>query len=234
MMQPHSETIKSMFSKVAKNYDKANSVLSIGIHHLWRKKLVTLSGACAGGHILDCATGTGDLAIEFKKMVGPSGKVIGTDFCEEMLSSAPEKAKKQGLGIHFEAADVLKLQYPDNQFNITSISFGIRNVRDPIVALKEMARVTKPQGRVMILEFGQMRTPFVAPLYGYYSKKILPLIGGFVTGEKEAYVYLQESSAQFPCREEFIQLMEKSEAFQETQYYPLMGGIAYIYKGIVK
>lgn len=231
---PNPEVIRSMFSKVAKNYDKANSVLSVGIHHLWRKKLVQLSNAQRGQSILDCATGTGDLAIEFKKAVGPTGTVIGTDFCKEMLAAAPKKAQEQGLEIKFEQADVTHLQYPNSQFDITSISFGIRNVSDPVLALKEMARVTKPDGKVMVLEFGQMNAPIIGSLYNLYSEKILPKLGGWVSGQKEAYEYLQKSSNAFPCREKFLDLMRKSEAFSDFTFEPVSLGIAYIYIGAVK
>src|SRR5690606_29043528 len=151
-----------------------NSILSMGIHHLWRKKMVAISGAKPGMKVLDCATGTGDLAIEFKKAVGPEGQVIGTDFCQEMLIPAPAKAKAQNLDIQFEQADVMNLPYQDGQFDIVSISFGIRNVADPVKALQEMARVTKPGGCVMILEFGQADMPVFAPLFNFYSSKVLP------------------------------------------------------------
>jgi demethylmenaquinone methyltransferase / 2-methoxy-6-polyprenyl-1,4-benzoquinol methylase len=200
---PQPEKVKSMFAKVANQYDKANSVLSLGIHHLWRKQAVQWSGAKSGQAVLDCATGTGDLAIEFKRAVGSAGSVIGTDFCAEMLDSAPQKASALNLPIKFELADVTQLQYSDKQFDICSISFGIRNVHDPVLALKEMARVTKPGGQVIVIEFGQMRMPVVNSLYNFYSKKILPKIGGWVTGQPDAYSYLQESSAQFPCREKY-------------------------------
>jgi demethylmenaquinone methyltransferase/2-methoxy-6-polyprenyl-1,4-benzoquinol methylase len=231
---PQPEIIRSMFSKVAGQYDKANSVLSLGIHHLWRKKLVQLSKAHLGQSVLDCATGTGDLAIEFKQAVGSSGQVIGTDFCVDMLESAPQKARNKNLEIKFEQADVTQLQYPDQQFDIVSISFGIRNVSDPIKALTEMARVAKPGARVMVLEFGQMSTPVIKDLYKYYSEKVLPILGGWVTGQKEAYDYLQKSSAAFPCREEFVSLMQQTNCFAEMNYVPVSFGIAYIYTGVVK
>ncbi len=230
---PNPEIIRSMFSKVAANYDKANSILSVGIHHLWRKKLVKFSGAQLGDKVLDCATGTGDLAIEFKKSVG-TGEVVGTDFCVEMLEPAPAKAKAQNLDIHFEKADVTRLQFEDNRFDISSISFGIRNVSDPVKALQELARVVKPGGKVMVLEFGQVNIPVIGSLYNFYSEKVLPKIGGLVTGQKEAYEYLQKSSAAFPCREGFLKLMDDSGAFSAREYIPLTGGIAYIYKGTVK
>ncbi len=231
---PQPEKIRSMFGQVASKYDQANSVLSLGIHHLWRKQLVQDSEATWGDDVLDCATGTGDLAIAFKKMVGEEGRVVGTDFCEEMLSFAPEKARKQELEIQFEKADVMNLQYEDNSFDICSISFGIRNVADPVKALKEMARVVRPGGRVMILEFGQAETPLFAPLFNFYSQKILPALGGWITGQKEAYQYLQESSAQFPCREEFIKMMKDTGLFQQSTYRTLTGGVAYIYRGVKK
>lgn len=228
---PQPEKIRSMFAKVASNYDKANSVLSMGIHHLWRKKLVKLSGAKAGMKVLDCATGTGDLAIEFKQTVGTNGQVIGTDFCEEMMIPAPGKAAAKHLEIKFETADVMNLPYPDAQFDIVSISFGIRNVADPVKALKEMARVAKPGGQVMVLEFGQADLPVFAPIFNFYSEKILPIVGGFVTGQKDAYQYLQKSSAAFPCKEGFLALMDQAGVFSKSQYHSLTGGVAYIYQG---
>lgn len=231
---PDPEIIRSMFSKVARNYDKGNSVLSVGIHHLWRTKAVKLAQAKPGQKVLDCATGTGDLAIAFKKAVGSTGDVIGTDFCVEMLDYAPAKAKEQNLEIKFEQADVTKLQYPDKQFDIVSISFGIRNVNDPVKALQEMSRVSKPGGRVIVLEFGQMAIPVIGSAYKFYSEKVLPVLGGWVTGQKEAYNYLQKSSAAFPCREGFLDLMKKAGTFTHMEYVPVSFGIAYIYIGTVK
>ncbi|HND84788.1 MAG TPA: class I SAM-dependent methyltransferase, partial [Pseudobdellovibrionaceae bacterium] len=116
-------------------------------------------------------------------------------------------------------------------FDVVSISFGIRNVADPLKALKEMARVTKPGGQVMILEFGQMSVPVVGALYNFYSERILPKIGGWVTGKPDAYQYLQTSSAQFPCRQKFVDLMKSTGQFSEVTYQPLSLGIAYLYKG---
>lgn len=231
---PNPERIREMFSQVASGYDRANTVLSAGIHHLWRRKLVKMSGAKAGDRVLDCATGTGDLAIEFKKAVGPAGQVVGTDFCAEMLAPAPTKAKARGLDIKFETADVTKLPYSDRSFDFASISFGIRNVGDPIQGLREMARVVKPGGQVLILEFGRMDAPVIGPLYNWYSEKVLPQIGGWITGRPEAYEYLQKSSAAFPCREEFLKMMKSTGAFSSCKYTPVTGGIAYAYQGFVK
>ena len=226
--------IREMFSSIAHRYDKTNTYLSAGIHHLWRKKLVNMSKAKPGDSVLDCATGTGDLAIAFKKCVGNSGHVIGTDFCPEMLASAPAKAEKAGCPIRFEEADVTNLQFQDKRFDITSIAFGIRNVSYPIKALQEMARVTKPGGSVMILEFGQPSLPVWKDIYFFYSHTLLPKIGGWLTGASDAYSYLEKSSASFPCNEAFIQLCREADCFSEIEMKSLTGGVAYMYKARVR
>ena len=229
---PEAEVIKSMFAKVARRYDLANQVLSMGIHHIWRRKLVALSDAKAGQKVLDCATGTGDLALEFKQKVGKTGEVIGTDFCAEMLRPAPAKARNARLEIQFEVADAMDLKYADSSFDVVSISFGIRNVADPVKALREMTRVLKPGGRLMVLEFGQSNVPGFAQIYGFYSERVLPILGGLVTGQKSAYEYLQKSSEKFPSRENFIALMKQVPELSGLEFHPLTGGIAYIYKAV--
>lgn len=231
--RPESDKVRSMFSQIAGRYDLANNVLSGGIHHLWRQALVDWSGAKAGDNVLDCATGTGDLALEFKSVVGPTGDVIGTDFCGEMLAPAPAKAQKRGLDVKFSQADVMNLPFADHAFDIASISFGIRNVSDPAKGLSELARVVKPGGLVMVLEFGQPRQTLIAKAYNLYSEKVLPTIGGLLTGQKSAYEYLQNSSAQFPCREDFVELMRSTRRFQNIEFRPVTFGIAYIYKARV-
>lgn len=230
----HAEQIRQMFGRVAKRYDLANTILSMGIHHQWRKTLVKLSRAQGNMKVLDCATGTGDLAIEFCKKLDQRSEVIGCDFCVEMMESAPSKAKQNGFEIKFEQGDVMKLNYPDSYFDISSIAFGIRNVQDAKIAISEMARVTKPGGRVMVLEFGQSTLPVFDKAYEFYSSKVLPYIGGMITGQREAYEYLQKSSAKFPCREEFVQLMQSTNSFSHVHFKSLTGGIAYIYSGIKK
>jgi len=229
-----SEQIKSMFAGLASRYDRTNTVLSLGIHKLWRRKVVRLSGAKAGMSILDCATGTGDLALEFKKVVGQSGTVTGTDFCAEMLDFAPAKANALGLDVRFELADAMRLQYADNSYDIASISFGIRNVDSPSQCLKEMARVVRSGGRVMILEFGQPEGVF-RYLYSFYRAVFMPMLGWIVTGKnKDAYNYLLDTTAVFPSGKKFIEMMEASGVFSEWHYVPFTFGIAYLYIGIVK
>jgi len=221
-----------MFAEIAPTYDRTNAVLSFGVHQLWRRSAVRLSEAAAGASVLDCATGTGDLALAFKKRVGPEGRVVGTDFCAEMLAPAPAKAAKAELDITFEVADVLALPYDDDQFDIASISFGIRNVDDPVLALREMARVVRPGGRVVVVEFGQPRGLFGA-LFRFYSSAVMPRVGGWISGNREAYEYLPKTSAAFPAGDAFLELMRQSESFASTQAHAKTFGITYIYVGVV-
>ena len=222
-----------MFADIADDYDRVNTILSFGVHHGWRNKTVQLSGAAPGDRVLDCATGTGDLAIEFKKAVGEDGYVLGTDFCKEMIEHAPQKAAEHKLQIEFEVADAMDLPYGDDEFTIASIAFGIRNVDDPVQALREMARVVQPGGRVVVLEFGQPKGLLKYP-YELYSQHIMPAVGGWLSGNREAYTYLPKTSAQFPAGDKFIHLMNEAGCFAKKSSKRLTGGIAYIYVGTVR
>jgi len=227
-----SEKVRNMFADIADDYDRINGILSFGVHNAWRKKTVLESGAKPGDRVLDCATGTGDLALEFKKTVGHQGYVLGTDFCKEMIEHAPAKAKDENLVVEFEVADAMNLPYDDNSFDVTSIAFGIRNVDDPSVSLKEMARVVKPGGRVVVLEFGQPQGLIRYP-YQFYSKHVMPTVGGWISGNREAYTYLPETSAKFPADDKFLELMNETKSFSSTRAIKLTGGIAYVYVGTV-
>jgi demethylmenaquinone methyltransferase/2-methoxy-6-polyprenyl-1,4-benzoquinol methylase len=225
---PDPHKIQSMFASISTRYDRANTVLSGGVHHLWRRKAVRWSGAREGDRVLDCATGTGDLAIALRKAVGASGRVVGTDFVPEML----ERARTKARDITFEVADVTRLPYEDNAFDIASISFGIRNVGDPRKGIAEMTRVVRPGGRVIVLEFGQPRGRTFGALYTFYCRHILPRFGGLVTGDREAYEYLQRSSGRFPCGDEFVAMMQDAADFASIDAAPLTFGIAYLYRGV--
>ena len=227
-----SAQVRDMFASIAQRYDAANEVLSLGIHRGWRREAVRLSGAGPGDRVLDCATGTGDLALSFKRAVGASGLVVGTDFCAEMLASAPVKARKAGLEVQFEVADALALPFASGSFDIASIGFGIRNVDDPVACLREMARVVRPGGRVVVLEFGQPRGAFGA-LFRLYSRSVMPAIGGALTGNRAAYEYLPRTAAAFPAGERFLALMDEAGNFASPTAHPLLAGTAYVYVGTV-
>jgi demethylmenaquinone methyltransferase/2-methoxy-6-polyprenyl-1,4-benzoquinol methylase len=225
---PDPTRIQSMFGSIAGRYDRANTVMSAGVHHLWRRRAVRWSGANEGDAVLDCATGTGDLAIAFKKAVG-SGRVVGTDFTPEMIALARQKSRE----ITFDVADVTALPFDDAAFDIASISFGIRNVGDPFKAIAEMTRVVRPGGRVIVLEFGQPSGHLASALYDSYRRHFLPRLGGAVTGERGAYEYLESSAARFPCGEEFVAMMRGAARFTSIDVRPLTFGIAYFYRGVV-
>ena len=228
-----SDEVRKMFAEIAGKYDLMDNILSLGIHHRWRKRAVRLSGARAGQRVLDCACGTGDLSFEFKNAVRHEGYVLGTDFCKEMVVIALEKAHKKKMNVDFEVDDATNLNQPDNRYDISSISFGIRNVDDPVKCLSEMARVVKPGGKVIVIEFGQPKG-IIKFLYDFYSFTFMPIIGKMFANHKSAYQYLPETAAKFPCREDFLKLMEKSGGFSSSGYVTLSFGIAFIYFGTVK
>ena len=227
-----STQVRDMFASIARRYDAANEVLSLGVHRAWRRDAVRLSGAREGDRVLDCATGTGDVALAFKRAVGNRGLVVGTDFCREMLVPAPGKARKARLAVRFSVADALALPFAAGSFDISSIGFGIRNVDDPVACLREMARVVRPGGRVVVLEFGQPRGAFGA-LFRLYSRSVMPAIGGALTGNRAAYEYLPRTAAAFPAGERFLALMDEAGAFATRVGHPLLAGTAFVYVGIV-
>ncbi|HYO75490.1 MAG TPA: bifunctional demethylmenaquinone methyltransferase/2-methoxy-6-polyprenyl-1,4-benzoquinol methylase UbiE [Thermoanaerobaculia bacterium] len=225
---PDPHKIRSMFAAISSRYDRTNTVLSGGVHHLWRKRAVRAANVQSGDSVLDCATGTGDLAIAFRKAVGANGRVVGTDFVPEMLDIARTKASD----VEFEVADVTRLPYADATFDVSSISFGIRNVNEPRKGIAELARVVKPGGRVIVLEFGQPRNRAFAALYNFYNRHVLPRVGGMLTGDRAAYKYLQTSAGRFPSGDAFVQLMRESAQFSSIECIPLTFGIAWLYKAV--
>ena len=222
-----------MFASIAGRYDKGNQVLSLGLHHRWRRATVKEAGAKQGDRVLDCATGTGDLAFEFQRAVGREGRVLGIDFCAEMLDVARAKAVEERLATQFEEADALELPQADGSFDIASIAFGIRNVDDPALGVSEMARVVRPGGSVAVLEFGQPGGAMFGALYRFYSAHVIPRLGGLVTGERYAYEYFHRTSSEFPCGPAFVALMQNTERFSSVRARRLHGGIAYVYVGTV-
>jgi demethylmenaquinone methyltransferase / 2-methoxy-6-polyprenyl-1,4-benzoquinol methylase len=217
-----------MFASIANRYDRANTILSGGVHHRWRRQAVIRSGAKEGDEVLDCATGTGDLAIAFRRAVGATGRVVGTDFSPEMLELARAKAPD----IAFGPADVMSLPYADATFDIVSIAFGVRNVAEPPRAIAEMARVARKGGRVVVLEFGQPPSRAFAAVYNFYRRRILPRVGGALTGQRSAYDYLESSAARFPSGDDFVTLMRESAPFADVACEPLTFGIAWFYVAV--
>ncbi len=217
-----------MFNSLAKNYDVANDVLSFGMHRIWKKELVSKIPN-AKQKVLDCATGTGDIAILIKKR-SPKSEVTAIDFSEKMLDQAPSKAAKAGFkDIKFLVADILKLPFGDSTFDQITISFGIRNVENLLGAIAEFERILKPQGVLHVLEFGQPENSTWSKLYSSYHRKVLPVVGGVITGNPKAYSYLNQSSEEFPSGESFIKQFPPM-TWKGIETTSLLGGIAYIYR----
>lgn len=222
-----SDQVRLMFSDIAPGYDRGNDVLSFGTHRLWKRRMVREARAPKGGSVLDLATGTGDIALLFSDAVGSDGSVTAVDFCEPMIDLARMRPRNLRSNLRFEVGDARSLRFDDDSFDVCSISFGIRNVDPPVKALAEMRRVVRPGGRVVVLEFGQPRGPF-GRLYRFYTGTIGPIVGGLITGHRDAYEYLDRTSAAFPCREAFVALMNQA-GMHRVRWHSLFGGIAYLY-----
>lgn len=218
---PQAQSIKSMFNNISQSYDLLNDVLSLGIHRVWKKALVDEMTKGQPKRILDCATGTGDIAIMMKK-ASEQTQVVGTDFSENML----EVAKKKTNTITWEIQDVMNLPYADKSFNSSSISYGIRNVENYHQALSELARVSTD--KVCILEFGQPENKVFKMIYFAIMKYFIPLIGRLFN-KKSAYQYLIDSSMKFPCANDFCIVIKKTTGFKHVSYKPLFGGVTYLY-----
>lgn len=216
-----------MFGQIAKSYDRTNSILSGGIHLLWKRQFVSrVNHYRPKGPVLDCATGSGDLAFLFAK--SSKEAVIGTDFCMPMLSCAAER-RKTSSAAEFGQADAMQLPFTDSSFSALTISFGIRNVADRSKAFSEFARVLKSGGTLGILEFGQPPNPLLAGLYNSYSEHVLPVIGGILSGKRDAYSYLNSSAAAFPCGDAFSEEILSTGQFELLEQSALTAGIAWRY-----
>ncbi len=229
MTTDQEKTVKKIFSSIAKKYDWANSVFTLGLDQRWRKKLVDLSSISKDAQVLDCATGTGALAKSFLEQLGPHGKILAVDFCEEMLKQVPFQDPR----CSFRKENVLSLSFEDQTFDITSIAYGLRNLSDMEKGIKEMARVTKSGGYLMILETGRPQNPILRPFVDFYCWFIMPILGWMITGNFQAYKYLNNSSAVFPSGEEMVQKLKSTGCFKSISFHSLIGGVSFIYKAQV-
>lgn len=226
------KNIKAMFASIAKSYDKANKIMTFGLDKKWRKQVIIYSKANSQDNVLDCATGTGDLAFCFKNLA--LAKVTGIDFCPEMINIAKKKAIKQNSKINFQVADMTKLPFADNQFTICSVAYGLRNTNNIAAALKEMARVTQPGGCLLILETGSSSVFLIKQVINFYSKYIMPNIGAWISGKKTAYQYLNQSSQSFLAGQDFTQLLGDTGYFKNIQFQSLCMGASFLYKAQIK
>ena len=219
-----------MFDRIAGRYDAMNSLMTAGLHHRWRERAADRARLGPGDAALDVCCGTGDLALALAGRVAPHGRVVGCDFSEPMLDLARVKAAERNAeAVRFEWADALSLPYPDDGFDAVTVGFGVRNLADLDRGLREMARVLKPGGRLVILEITQPRRPPLSTFYSVWFDRIVPLLGS-VAGDSDAYTYLPESVRGFPPPERLAAMMDAA-GFERIRYTVLAGGIIAIHSG---
>jgi len=225
--------VRAMFDAIAPRYDLLNSVLSLRLHHGWRRVAATQAAVGPGDAALDVCTGTGDLAFELARRVGATGSVVGSDFSSPMLQLGERKRGRlrDSASIRLVLADTQRLPFPSNTFDAVTVGFGIRNVADIPQGLREMARVVRPGGRVVLLEFNQPTNPLFAALYHWYSFTLLPFLGGLVSGRRAAYEYLPSSVAAFYSRAELTTLLEKV-GLREVRVINLAFGAVVVHRGV--
>jgi demethylmenaquinone methyltransferase/2-methoxy-6-polyprenyl-1,4-benzoquinol methylase len=210
------EYVNRMFAQIAPTYDVVNRLMTFGLDQGWRKVVVREAAPPLGGKALDVATGTGDIALALAPKVGPTGEVIASDFCLEMMLPGPAKAAKAGVGswVRWVAADALQLPFPDNSFDCVTTGFAMRNVVNIEQAFRDMMRVVKPGGRVVCLEVARPKFALVRWGHQLYFNKIVPLLGRLISRHKEAYTYLPASAEKFPPPEELKSIMERAGLVQ--------------------
>ncbi|MBI2873284.1 MAG: bifunctional demethylmenaquinone methyltransferase/2-methoxy-6-polyprenyl-1,4-benzoquinol methylase UbiE [Chloroflexi bacterium] len=208
--QAKAQYVGSMFARIARRYDFVNSVMTAGRHGAWRRMALAMADPPEGALGLDVACGTGDFALALARR--PVLGVVAADFCQEMLSVAREKASRRGAQdqVHFQMADALSLPFPDDQFHCVTIGFALRNVASIDRCLAELFRVTRPGGRTVSLELTSLGRGPLAPLVHIYLKKAIPMLGGLLTGQREAYRYLPNSVMGFPSPERLAEMMRKA------------------------
>jgi len=227
----HARRVREMFAGIASRYDLLNHLLSGNTDKRWRRLVARkLQPALSvdGARALDVACGTGDLALALAAIT--KARIVGTDFCRPMLEIAARKASTNVSGIPFVEGDALKLPFADEAFNAVSIAFGLRNLSNVEASLRELRRILKPSGRVAILEFSKPVVPGFRALFQFYFTRVLPKLGGMISGSRGAYEYLPDSVSRFPDQKRLAAMMREA-GFEEVEYQNLTGGIAALHLG---
>ena len=224
-----SKRVAGVFTSVASKYDVMNDLMSVGLHRLWKRFAVGVSGVREGQRVLDVAGGSADLSRLFLKEVGRSGQVVLTDINNAMLRVGRDRLLDEGIATPTAQCDAEHLPFPDNYFDCVSIAFGLRNVTHKDAALREMYRVIKPGGRVIVLEFSKIAKP-LEKIYDAYSFKVLPKVGEIVANDADSYRYLAESIRMHPGQEELKKMMEEA-GMERVEYFNLTGGVVAVHRG---
>lgn len=225
--------VADVFHSVAAKYDVMNDLMSFGVHRLWKRFTIDMSGVRPGDSVLDLAGGTGDLTKKFSKIVGPKGRVVLADINSSMLNVGRDRLTDQGFvgNIEYVQANAECLPFEDQSFDIITMAFGLRNVTDKDAALRSMARVLKPGGRLLVLEFSKPTNPLMSKAYDLYSFTALPFMGKLVTNDAESYQYLAESIRMHPDQETLKSMME-SAGFVRCSYHNLTSGVVALHRGV--
>jgi len=227
------DRVADVFHSVAGKYDIMNDLLSMGIHRVWKRFTIEVSGVRAGHQVLDVAGGTGDLTRHFSRLVGPTGKVVLSDINSSMLGMGRDRLIDQGFSnnIEYVQANAECLPFADNTFDCITIAFGLRNVTDKDAALRSLTRVLKPGGRLLVLEFSKPGNPLLSKIYDTYSFNILPKLGKLVANDSESYKYLAESIRMHPDQDTLKGMMEEA-GLTQCQYHNMSGGIVALHRGV--
>jgi demethylmenaquinone methyltransferase / 2-methoxy-6-polyprenyl-1,4-benzoquinol methylase len=223
------QRVAEVFTSVAGKYDVMNDLMSLGLHRLWKRFAIQISGVRAGERVLDVAGGSGDLSRQFARRVGEDGQVWLTDINKAMLRVGRDRLIDEGASMPVAQCDAEHLPFPSNYFNCVSIAFGLRNVTHKDAALREMQRVLKPGGRLLVLEFSKVWKP-CEPLYDAYSFKLLPRLGQLIANDSESYRYLAESIRMHPSQEELKGMMEDA-GLSRVEYFNLSAGVVALHRG---
>jgi demethylmenaquinone methyltransferase/2-methoxy-6-polyprenyl-1,4-benzoquinol methylase len=219
--------VRGMFDRIAGVYDLMNSAMTAGLHHQWRARAVDRAEVGPGSDALDVCCGTGDLAFELRRRIGPDGRVVGCDFSEPMLELARRKSGDEGLPVEFGWADALELPYGDGSFDAVTIGFGARNLADLERGLSEMGRVLRPGGRLVILEITRPQREPLASFYSMWFDRLVPVLGS-LAGDPEAYSYLPESVRSFPEPRDLAGMIDAA-GFRDIRWLLVAGGIIAIH-----
>jgi demethylmenaquinone methyltransferase/2-methoxy-6-polyprenyl-1,4-benzoquinol methylase len=222
--------VRGVFDSVAAKYDIMNDLMSAGLHRAWKAYTVMVANLQLGDKVLDIAGGTGDLGLAFSKKVGSTGEVVHTDINFAMLRTGRDRLLDAGVSLPTLVCDAEKLPFPDNHFNLVSVAFGLRNMTHKDVALREMNRVLKPGGKLLVLEFSKVAPP-LAKAYDWYSFKVLPKLGQLVAGDAHSYQYLAESIRMHPDQETLKTMMQEA-GFGHVDIHNLSAGVVALHMGI--
>jgi len=225
-----SAMVREVFKSVAPSYDVMNDLMSGGMHRLWKRFTVGIANVRRGEKVLDVASGSGDLAIAFAKLVGPSGQVWQTDINEAMLKVGRDRLINAGYMLPNAQCDAEKLPFSSESFDLVSVAFGLRNMTHKDLALAEMTRVLKPGGRLLVLEFSKVH-PTLSKAYDVYSFNVLPLLGKYVAKDEASYRYLAESIRMHPDQETLKGMMEIS-GLKRVEFFNLTAGVVALHRGV--